>query len=148
MHAYKDAIRRSGGAYVLYPGTENKEIRGFHEIIPGLGAFSINPTRNVDNINELSKFIDLVVDHLLDRASQRENVNHKARQIYQTSKADNNILHEHIPEFLQGIKLIPDETFVLVGYCKDLVNIDWYKKKENIILEWTTIRGRYILSTM
>lgn len=156
MHAYKDAIRRSGGAYVLYPGTEKKEIRGFHEIIPGLGAFSINPARNVDNINELSKFIDLVVDHLLDRASQRENVNHKARQIYQTSKADNNILHEHIPEFLQGIKLIPDETFVLVGYCKDLVNIDWYKKegkynfrmdddKGSLHLEYNVVNAKYLL---
>lgn len=37
MHAYKDAIRRTGGAYILYPGTENQVIHGFHEIIPGLG---------------------------------------------------------------------------------------------------------------
>ena len=36
MHAYKDAIRRTGGAYILYPGTENQVIHGFHEIIPGL----------------------------------------------------------------------------------------------------------------
>lgn len=27
MHAYKDAIRRTGGAYILYPGTENQVIR-------------------------------------------------------------------------------------------------------------------------
>ena len=40
MHAYKDAIRRTGGAYILYPG-ESEEWRkiGFHEVIPGLGAF-------------------------------------------------------------------------------------------------------------
>ena len=31
MHAYKDAIRRTGGAYILYPGTENQVIHGFHE---------------------------------------------------------------------------------------------------------------------
>ena len=43
MHAYKDAIRRTGGAYILYPGTENQVIHGFHEIIPGLGAFAISP---------------------------------------------------------------------------------------------------------
>ena len=41
MHAYKDAIRRSGGAYILYPGkTESKtNFQGFHEIIPGVGKF-------------------------------------------------------------------------------------------------------------
>ena len=44
MHAYKDAIRRTGGAYILYPGTDNQNpLKGFHEIIPGLGAFAIRP---------------------------------------------------------------------------------------------------------
>src|SRR5690606_36263540 len=40
MHAYKDAIRRTGGAYVLYPGGRSIKQKGFHEIIPGLGAFA------------------------------------------------------------------------------------------------------------
>jgi predicted component of viral defense system (DUF524 family) len=130
MHAYKDAIRRSGGAYVLYPGTEKKEIRGFHEIIPGLGAFSINPTGQNNDITELSKFIDLVIEHLLDRASQRENINYKAHSILQTSKEDSNLLHEPIPEYLNGSKLIPDETFVLVGYSKTAKRFDWYNENK------------------
>lgn len=66
MHAYKDAIRRSGGAYILYPGATNETFRGFHEIIPGLGAFSMNPSPDNADIKELSKFIDQVIDHLLD----------------------------------------------------------------------------------
>lgn len=130
MHAYKDAIRRSGGAYVLYPGTEKKEIRGFHEIIPGLGAFSINPTSHNNDISELSKFIDLVIDHLLDRASQRENISHKTHQIYQIDKEDYNILHEPIPEYLNGKKLIPDDTFVLVGYSKTPKRFNWYNERK------------------
>ncbi len=133
MHAYKDAIRRSGGAYVLYPGTEKKEIRGFHEIIPGLGAFSINPTGQDNDISELSKFIDLVIEHLLDRASQRENVSHKNHQIYQINKEDDNILHEPIPEYLSGIKLIPDDTFVLVGYATTPQRFNWYEENEKYI---------------
>ena len=132
MHAYKDAIRRSGGAYVLYPGTEKKEIRGFHEIIPGLGAFSINPTGQNNDISELSKFIDLVIDHLLDRASQRENVSHKTHQIYQIDKKDDK-LHEPIPEYLSGIKLIPDDTFVLVGYSTTTERFKWYEKNKKYI---------------
>lgn len=130
MHAYKDAIRRSGGAYVLYPGTKKKEIRGFHEIIPGLGAFSINPTGQNSDITELSKFIDVVIEHLLDRASQRENINYKTHYIHQISKEDNNLLHEPIPEYLNGSKLIPDETFVLVGYSKTAKRFDWYNENK------------------
>jgi predicted component of viral defense system (DUF524 family) len=133
MHAYKDAIRRSGGAYVLYPGTENKEIRGFHEIIPGLGAFSINPTGQNNDVSELSKFIDLVIDHLLDRASQRENVSHKAHQIYKIDKQDDTILHEPIPEYLNGEKLIPDDTFVLVGYATSNERFKWYEDNKKYI---------------
>ena len=50
MHAYRDAIRRTAGAYVLYPGNdgddkrfEEFDHRGFHEVLPGLGAFAIRP---------------------------------------------------------------------------------------------------------
>src|SRR5690606_6737162 len=45
MHAYKDAIRRTGGAYVLYPGDKSINQKGFHEIIPGLGAFPVKPSK-------------------------------------------------------------------------------------------------------
>jgi len=133
MHAYKDAIRRSGGAYILYPGTEKKEIRGFHEIIPGLGAFSVNPNGKTDNINELSKFIDLVINHLLDRSSQRENVSHKSHQIYKNAKDDDTLLHESLPEYISGKKLIPSETFVLVGYSTSADRFNWYEQNKKYI---------------
>lgn len=129
MHAYKDAIRRTGGAYVLYPGTEKKEIRGFHEIMPGLGAFAINPTEFNNGINELSNFIDLVINHLVDRASQRESISNKAHLIYKEPKEDNNYLHEPLPEYLNGKKLIPDENFVLIGYYKTQEHLDWILEK-------------------
>jgi predicted component of viral defense system (DUF524 family) len=46
MHAYKDAIRRTGGAYVIYPGDKSINQKGFHEIIPGLGCFSCKTIEN------------------------------------------------------------------------------------------------------
>jgi predicted component of viral defense system (DUF524 family) len=133
MHAYKDAIRRTGGAYILYPGTEKKEIRGFHEIIPGLGAFAINPTEFNNGINELSNFIDLVINHLVDRASQREYISNKAHLIYKEPKEDNNYLHEPLPEYLNGKKLIPDDTFVLVGYATTNERFNWYEENKKYI---------------
>jgi predicted component of viral defense system (DUF524 family) len=147
MHAYKDAIRRSGGAYILYPGTKSDKIRGFHEIIPGLGAFSINPTSHNNDISELSRFIDLVIDHLLDRASQRENVSHKTHQIYKIDKRDNNILHEPIPEYLNGKKLIPDDTFVLVGYATTNERFKWYEENKKYIFRMDEEMGSLELNS-
>ena len=44
MHAYRDAIRRSVGAFVLYPGTTSMHWTGYHELLPGLGAFVLRPS--------------------------------------------------------------------------------------------------------
>lgn len=125
MHAYKDAIRRSGGAYILYPGAKEKPFRGFHEIIPGLGAFSVNPSTNKSEINELSKFIDAIIDHLLDRASQREQLSDETYKIFKESKSDDDVLHESIPEYVDAEKLNPNETFVIVGFYKSKEQLDW-----------------------
>lgn len=126
MHAYKDAIRRTGGAYILYPGTENQiPLRGFHEIIPGLGAFSIRPAKDKSGIKELGSFIDSVINHFLDRASQRENISNKAYQIYKQNKKDSNILNEPMPEYIGTTKLIPDDNYVLVGYYKTPEQLKW-----------------------
>ncbi len=167
MHAYKDAIRRTGGAYILYPGTDSqKPLKGFHEIIPGLGAFTIRPSSENTGITELSKFIDSVVNHLLDRASQREFAAVKTHQIHKTIKKEYldddvtpNILNDPMPEYFDKAmteKLIPDETFVLVGYCKDPINISWYKKegkynfrmdddKGSLCLENNVVNAKYLL---
>lgn len=125
MHAYKDAIRRSGGAYILYPGAKEKPFRGFHEIIPGLGAFSVNPSTNKSEINELSKFIDSIVDHLLDRTSQREQLSDETYKIFKEPKSDDNVLHESIPEYVNSDKLNPNETFVIVGFYKSKAQLEW-----------------------
>ena len=127
MHAYKDAIRRTGGAYILYPGNKQVNFKGFHEIIPGLGAFALNPNSEMNDVEKLSIFIDEVVDHLVDRASQRENIATKTHQITRGGLTD--LLHEALPEYLDGKKLIPDETYVLVGFYND-EQYNWIEKKK------------------
>lgn len=127
MHTYKDAIRRTAGAYVLYPGSEDKYIKsGFHELIPGLGAFAIRPSKLNNGIDELKKFMHDVVNHFLNRASQREKMSLKT---YETHKDKNiNELNEALPEtYGANRNLLPDDTFVLVAfYRKD--NWDWIIK--------------------
>src|ERR1019366_2743139 len=131
MHTYKDAIRRTAGAYVLYPGTEGKYTRtGFHEIIPGLGAFSIRPSKINNGTEELTSFLIEILAHFMNRASQREKISFKVYETYKDEEP--NELNEPLPEpYGQNRNLIPDETFVLVAY---------YKKEA---LEWILQTGLY-----
>ena len=147
MHAYKDAIRRSGGAYILYPGAIEKPFRGFHEIIPGLGAFSVNPSGSA-SIQELSKFIDLIIDHLLDRTSQREKLFNKTYHIFKEPKSDSDTLHEHIPEYADADKIFADETSVLVGFYKNEKQLEWILENNLYNLRTGTDRGSLLLSEM
>lgn len=119
MHAYKDAIRRTGGAYILYPGKKDKQFRGFHEIIPGLGAFSVNPSYVYTDVKELSDFIDLIIDHLLDLTSQREKLSDSTYNIFKNEKRDEDVLHERIIEYENNLKINPDEIYVIIGYYQE-----------------------------
>lgn len=146
MHAYKDAIRRSGGAYILYPGAKEKPFRGFHEIIPGLGAFSVNPSNNKFEITELSKFIDSIIDHLLDRTSQREKLSDETYKIFKEPKLDNDFLHETMPEYVGNEKLNPNETYVIVGFYKSKEHLDWILKNNLYNFRTGTDKGSLPLS--
>ena len=129
MHAYKDAIRRTGGAYVLYPGEgKNAPFRGFHELIPGLGAFVIKPRRDEKDKEHFKDFIRQVVANFNDRASQREHTAVKIYDIHNKRKSDLETLNEPLPEYIGSKKLIPSETFVLVGYYRGDNHLKWIKE--------------------
>ena len=74
MHAYKDAIRRSAGAYVLYPGNSAEQSTQYHEILPGLGAFSLKPGHDDAAIGSIAvrSFINDVLKHVSVQVSQHE----------------------------------------------------------------------------
>jgi len=156
MHTYKDAIRRTAGAYVLYPGTEGQyTMAGFHELIPGLGAFSIRPSKTNNGIEELKLFLLEVLNHFMNRASQREKMSLKTYETYKDK--DSNEVNESLPEaFGANRSLLPDETFVLVGFYNSSEQYDWIKKNKiynfrmgtgrgSLILEKETVSSKYLL---
>lgn len=147
MHAYKDAIRRTGGAYVLYPGKNRNRYtkKGFHEILPGLGAFAIRPDKSDDGSFELKNFIHDVVKHFLNRTSQREKA---AFRTYDIHKDDPGCeVNEPIPEpYGENRGLIPDETFILVAYYRNKEQLDWIAKKNLYNARIGTDRGSLTLS--
>ena len=153
MHAYKDAIRRTGGAYVLYPGDKNKRLKGFHEVLPGLGAFPIKPSENSNETIHLENFLKEVLGHFLNNASQRENIASKSYNIHK--KENPSVINEPIPEYINDQKLIPDETYVLVGFYNTQEQYDWIKKGKynfrmgsgngSLILDKETVSASYLL---
>jgi predicted component of viral defense system (DUF524 family) len=129
MHAYKDAIRRTGGAYVLYPGDKAINQKGFHEIIPGLGAFPVKPSKTESGIGELKTFIFEIIEHFLNRSSQREKIAYRTFDIYKSPPESGSLIKEPFPETYNNNRdLIPDETFVLVGYYRSQKHFDWIQR--------------------
>lgn len=150
MHAYKDAIRRTGGAYVLYPGNdEPKSMKGFHEIIPGLGAFAVRPSREDDGSEHLKQFIMQVVEHFLNRASQHERMSFYTYDIHR--KDDNSKIKDSIPDSLSGKRTKPPaDVPVIIGYYRDyqyewIVSNNCYNVRIDTVITSEMAGARYLL---
>lgn len=155
MHAYRDSIRRTSGAYVLYPGHQVYRREGFHEIIPGLGAFPVRPSRSDSGISELKRFILEIVNHSLNRALQKEQSDIRKYLIHRDKPSDE--LHEPLPENY-GVKrdIHPLETSVIIGYYKNKAHLEWINSellynarinsnKGSIIVDRDLAGAKYIL---
>ena len=154
MHAYKDAIRRTSGAYILYPGTVPRRLKGFHEIIPGLGAFCLTPSNYDEELITLQVFLLKIVEHMLDRTSQRERMSYYINNVYNTPSKS---VREEMPEPAGDNRdFLPDETWVVLGYVKNDKQLEWIRKnglynfrtgtqKGSIRLSQNLVSSRYLL---
>jgi hypothetical protein len=137
MHAYRDAIRRSEGAYIIYPGATTSpptEFKGFHEILPGLGAFAVKPGADGQpaGIQHLSRFLDEIIAHVANRATARERGTFHRFNVYnnaESAEADglSSALPEREPDGLLR-SIPPADHQVLVGWCEDDEQLAWIKK--------------------
>jgi len=124
MHTYKDAIRRTAGAYILYPGDKSTSKKGFHELLPGLGAFAIKPSDRSYGVVEIKAFLNDVVFHFLNRASQREKTAFSNYDVHKNKES--NELRESLPEaYGENRGFSPDDTFILVCFYKDESHLNW-----------------------
>lgn len=142
MHAYRDAIKRSQGAYVLYPGRANEavKLKGFHEILPGLGAFGVAPDENgvAQGLESLEKFLDEVLAHLSNRTTAQERVTYHVAESYKLKE-----------EPVQYGSLVLAERDVMSGTTRALppsehhVMVAWYEN--NAQLDWTIKTGLVVV---
>lgn len=141
IHAYRDAIRRTAGAYVLYPGNAGDgqrfdEFVGFHEVLPGLGAFAIRPRLDgtAEGLDSLRQFLDHVIEHLSNRTTARERASFHIAESY-------TLREDPVP---YG-SLILSERDALGGDYRALppaehhVVVAWYETPEQ--LAWTRREG-------
>jgi predicted component of viral defense system (DUF524 family) len=128
MHAYRDAIRRSAGAYVLFPGTPGAlEFRQYMELIPGLGAFPLRPGDDSGSA-ALRRFIADVLLHAADQATAEERHRFwRSRILYELPSSTLG----HSVDFLDRP---PADTPVLLGSVRD-----------QDLWEWTDTVHRYVV---
>ena len=114
MHAYRDAIHRTAGAYILYPGDDVVNQRQFSELLPGLGAFPLRPgEEEALGVEAISHFLADVLDHVAEQASQHERDRFWRARIYAPP------VHEH-PR-LSPVSFLdrpPADTDVLLGFVR------------------------------
>ncbi|MFD0699462.1 DUF2357 domain-containing protein [Myroides pelagicus] len=156
MHAYKDAIRRTAGAYILYPGSEDKLYTGFHEVLPGVGAFSITPSVYDTGIANLGVFLDQVIKQLINRTSHRERIAMSTASILEEEIIDYTSDFRSLNKELEREKIDVVNTSVLVGNVLNQQDLQWclennlYKfrtsdSKGNLLILPEIINAKYLL---
>ncbi len=140
MHAYKDAIRRTAGAYILYPGRIDDVFSSFHEILPGIGAFSISPSNQ--NKVGLKQFLQDVVRHLANRTSQRSLFSYYAFRTFREKPGPEINGKLPIDECCEFPKMI----HVLIGFYRDQQHLDWILKNRLYNVRTDHVRGSLKLS--
>jgi len=152
MHAYRDAIKRSQGAFVLYPGRNNshEQFRGaFHEILPGLGAFGVAPDEQgrAQGIEALQLFLHDVLIHLSNRTTAQERVSFHVSEAYKPHGGVVEYKGVQLPEAdIYGAEyraLPPAEHMVLVAWFNDDKQLQWTKSSGNVIVRLGERRGSW-----
>jgi predicted component of viral defense system (DUF524 family) len=131
MHTYNEAIRRTVGSFVLYPGTDMTSkyqdtgkgrniYRRYHELIPGIGAFAIKPRASNGNhdahgLECLQGFLQDFLTHQVSKFTQSHRINFWTHEtLRDPPPADSSV----VPDFDFSIKP-PQDTQVLLGFVRD-----------------------------
>lgn len=131
MHAYKDAIKRTAGAYILYPGdAEGVNRRGFHELIPGLGAFSVRPSKSDNGILDVRSFIKEVLANFIMQNSMYERLTYYRYDTYKRKESFKNLNQFNPTEHSNIREKHPSDIPVLVGYIRSEKQSEWINKND------------------
>ncbi|WP_431820869.1 DUF2357 domain-containing protein [Burkholderia sp. F1] len=137
MHAYRDAIHRTAGAYVLYPGGDDEgdglRYPEYHELLPGLGAFVLRPTDTgiASGAPALRRFINDVLDHVATRLTKHERGRYWLREAYDSSLLGRST----------QLLVPPPDASVLLGFVKSLEHWRWIRERKSYNVRTEGRRG-------
>jgi predicted component of viral defense system (DUF524 family) len=127
MHTYNDALRQTIGSYVLYPGDgDPNEMRKFHEIAPGVGAFVMKPG-NEDCLTALEGFLEDVFKHQQSQFTQFRYLTETGHQTHRDpprtldeGKAAYQVARPNAPCVIMWLPVKNAEAFKTAGfaYCR------------------------------
>lgn len=86
MHTYRDAIRRTVGSYVIYPGDTGDKFRLYDEILPGVGAFALKPSAAEDGENVLRAFLEDIIGYRMKHLPRLNLMMHAEESIIRESR--------------------------------------------------------------
>jgi predicted component of viral defense system (DUF524 family) len=124
MHAYRDAIRHSEGAYVLFPGNVSARHQQYSELLPGLGAFPLTPSEHgsAAGVHQLDQFLTSLLSHCGEQYSQHERHRYWETQTYQSPPSPTGLPQFHF------LTRPPQDTQVLLGYVRSPAHWDWVQQ--------------------
>jgi uncharacterized protein len=107
---------------VIYPGTEFRAMRAFHEILPGLGAFVLRPTSRevAEGAEALVSFLEDVLQHTALQVSQHERGRFWEQRIYAAGGTPS-----PLTPAVRFLREPPADTKVLVGYVRSRSHLEW-----------------------
>ena len=140
MHTYNDAIRKTIGSYVLYPGSSSgKSYHSYDELLPGVGAFAIRPGNVKDGLTDIGNFFREIIS-FKSRPSSRQYRREYFENMVLKSPSDVALnLHAGGNVFTNGNSchaFNESVTYCMVGYMRNeyyrwLVNNDLVPVDEN-----------------
>jgi len=116
---------------VLYPGRSNLPVkfRGFHEILPGLGAFGVAPDENgaAQGLESLEIFLAEVLETLSNRTTAQERVSYHISEAYRLKEAPVDY----------GTILLPETDIYGSGYralppAEEMVMVAWFENAHQL----------------
>jgi predicted component of viral defense system (DUF524 family) len=146
MHTYNDAIRRTVGSYVLYPGIRSDADTGdewfprYHELVPGIGAFALRPTATGDaggGLLPLCEFLEDFLRHQSSQFTQSHRVDYWTTSTVREDTAHYSARSVDLPQSGKP----PKDTNVVLGWVRDEAQGENCRRTQSFVchaVEWAT----------
>ena len=128
MHAYRDAISKTSGAFILYPGFDELPVHHapYHEILPGLGAFVLRPTESgradPQSASHLRHFIEDAIDHLAAIGTDEDRATFWRDRVYAEARGVR-------LGFEEWVDRPPADMQVLLGFVRGPEHLRWIEER-------------------